>query len=771
MRIHISGIIQGVGFRPFVYGLARRLNLKGWVRNTSAGVDIEVDGDSESLQAFVRALREEAPPLAMIDELAAEEIPADGYSDFEIVRSDAQPGAFQPISPDVSICEDCRRELFDPNDRRYRYPFINCTSCGPRFTIIRDIPYDRAFTTMAPFEMCPDCAAEYQDPLDRRFHAQPVACPACGPQVWLEVDGERVEARTGALKGARSRLAQGEILAIKGLGGFHLACDATNREAVRRLRERKLRVDKAFALMMPNLGVVAEHCHLTDGERDLLAGRERPILILDRRPRSNVAAEVAPGQETLGVMLAYTPLHELLLEPAPGYPEALVMTSGNLSEEPIATGNDEARSRLGGVADAFLMHDRDIHIRCDDSVARSVQGRIYLLRRARGFAPYPLRLPRKLPSVFAVGPELKNTFCLTQERYAFLSHHIGDMHNYETLRAFEDAVGHYERLFRAEPEAIACDLHPDYLSTRFGLERSRLDDLPCIGVQHHHAHIAACMADNGLDGAQPVIGVALDGTGYGEDGTIWGGEFLVADYLGYQRACHLATMAMPGGEAAVREPWRLALAYLAEAGVRWDPDLPPVQSCSENERMIMRQMLEREINAPRTSSVGRLFDAVSALCGVRSEVNYEAQAAIELEALADRAERGAYVFEVNGGNIQTAALIRAIVSDLRSGVAVPVISARFHNGLAEVILRVCARIRAEQGLGSVALSGGVWQNMLLLERTVGGLREAGFRVHQHHKIPANDGGVSLGQAMIAGMRLLANKAGPMAAMSLGRGEE
>lgn len=759
MRIHISGIIQGVGFRPFVYGLARRFDLKGWVRNTSGGVDIEVDGDPQALQAFVTALWEEAPPLAMIDELTAEEMPPDEHSDFVIVHSEAQAGAFQPISPDVSICGDCRRELFDPEDRRYRYPFINCTNCGPRFTIIEDIPYDRPFTTMAPFEMCGECAREYEDPMDRRFHAQPVACPACGPQIWLEEGGGRVGEREDALQAARDRLAQGEILAIKGLGGFHLACDATNRNAVKELRKRKLRVDKAFALMMGDMETVARHCHLSEEQRTRLAGRERPIVILERLAESNIAPEVAPGQDTLGIMLPYTPLHELLFEQEAGYPDALVMTSGNLSDEPIATQNDEARSRLGTLADAYLMHDRDIHVRCDDSVVRSFEGLVYPLRRARGFAPYPIRLPSELPSIFAAGPELKNTFCLTKERYGFVSHHIGDMENYETLRALEDAVAHYERLFRVEPEAIAYDLHPDYLSTRFALERSRAEALTCIGVQHHHAHIAACMADNGLDGARPVIGVAMDGTGYGDDGVIWGGEFLVADYQGYHRAGHLAAIGMPGGEVAVREPWRMALAYLAEAGIGWESDLPPVQSCADDARRVIQRMLEEGINTPRTTSAGRLFDAVSAICGVRQVVNYEAQAAIELEAIADHGERGAYAFELDGERVQATAAIRAIVSDLRLGVPVPVISARFHNGLAEVILRVCARIREQQGIQSVALSGGVWQNMLLLERTVEKLRGVGFNVYLHQQVPSNDGGVSLGQAMIAGMWLTSNAGG------------
>jgi hydrogenase maturation protein HypF len=753
MRIHVRGIIQGVGFRPFVYGLAMRLELTGWVRNTSAGVDIEVDGPPEALRAFLRGLQAEAPPLAMIDEVTSEHISSNGYKDFRIMHSEAVQGAFQPISPDVGLCEDCRRELFDPQDRRYRYPFINCTNCGPRFTIIRDIPYDRPKTTMAPFEMCPECAAEYQDPLDRRFHAQPVACPECGPHVWLEAGGRREADREAALQAARARLARGEIVAIKGLGGFHLACDATNPRAVSRLRERKLRVDKAFALMMPNLATVARHCRLSDVERDLLSRRERPILILERRPESDIAERVAPGQNTLGVMLPYTPLHELLLEQEDGFPEALVMTSGNLSEEPIASTNEGARQRLDKLADAFLMHDRQIEIRCDDSVARAFDGGLYPLRRSRGYAPFPIHLPQELPAVLAAGPELKNTFCLTKERYAFVSHHIGDMENYETLMAFEAGVDHFERLFRVEPQAIAYDLHPDYLSTRYALRRAAADGLPCVGVQHHHAHVAACMADNGLDGARPVIGVSMDGTGYGDDGTIWGGEFLVADYLGYVRPYHLATVGMPGGEAAVREPWRLALAHLAKAGVEWNDDLPPARAADERARKVVQAMLEQGINVPLTSSMGRLFDAVAALCGVRQRVNYEAQAAIELEALVDPSETRAYQFGIEGAEIETAPLVQEIVSDLRAGEKVPAVSARFHNGVAAMILSVCERIRAQFGLESVVLSGGVWQNMALLGKVVRLLREAKFHVYIHRQVPANDGGISLGQAVVAGYRL------------------
>lgn len=777
-RIHITGIVQGVGFRPFVYGLATRLGLTGWVRNTSAGVVIEVDGKRDVLDAFVRALRDEAPPLARIDELTASFAPANGFRSFEIIHSEAIPEAFQPISPDVAICDDCRRELFDPRDRRYRYPFINCTNCGPRFTIIKDIPYDRSQTTMAPFEMCPDCAAEYADPLDRRFHAQPVACPACGPHVWLEeARNTQYTTRDDAIREARRLLSEGKILAIKGLGGFHLACDATNREAVLELRRRKLRVDKPFALMMPDLETVERHCFVSEAERALLLSPARPIVLLLRRPESGIVREVAPGQNTLGVMLPYTPLHHLLfsdpnLQPSTSNLQPLVMTSGNLSEEPIATDNDEARRRLSSLTDAFLMHDRDIYIRCDDSVVRvfvlaedrqsstanrqsSIVNRqsVYPLRRSRGYAPFPVKLPWEVPPLLAVGPELKNTFCITNQNYAFLSQHIGDMENYETLQSFEQSIEHFEKLFRVKPEAIACDLHPNYLSTRYALQRAQLSNLPTFDIQHHHAHIAACMAEHGLDGSHPVIGLAFDGTGYGEDGAIWGGEMLIADYRGYRRAARLAYFPLPGGDAAIKKPARTALALLWALGIEWDERLAPVAEFCAADRTILRTQLERKINAPLTSSMGRLFDAAAALAGVRQAVNYEAQAAMEFEALADVAEEGAYPFEVDQAVIGVRGAVEALIADVLADVPVPVISARFHNGLAEILRVVVTSLRDETDIREVALSGGVWQNITLLRRTLSLLPAQGFTVYIHRQVPTNDGGLSLGQAIIAAKQL------------------
>ena len=752
VRIHISGVVQGVGFRPFVYGQALDHDLSGWVRNTSAGVDIQVEGESAQVEAFLTTLQEEPPPLASIHSYENADCPLEGFKTFEILASEAREGDFIPISPDVSLCDDCRKELFDPDDRRYRYPFINCTNCGPRFTIITDIPYDRPFTTMEDFEMCVDCNAEYHDPLDRRFHAQPVACPACGPQVWIEVSGEKVAEREGAVNMARQLLQEGKIVAIKGLGGFHLACDATNATAVQTLRQRKLRVDKPFAIMVHSLEAARVQAKLTEDEESLLVRRERPIVLTDRRASSSIDPMVAPGQNRLGLMLPYTPIHELLLVREDGYPEALVMTSGNISEEPIAIDNQEALDRLDPLADAFLLHDRDIRTRCDDSVVTSFEQDIYPLRRSRGYAPYPVELPWEGKSILAGGPELKNTFCLTRGTNAFISHHIGDLENYETLASFEDGVAHFERLFRIQPELLVYDLHPNYLSTRYIRDRAERESLPAIGIQHHHAHIAACMAENGLPLESQVIGLSFDGTGYGEDGAIWGGEVLVGGYAEVERVAHLRYVPLPGGDAAIRAPWRTALAWLWQAEVEWNENLPPVAGSSDEQRQILLGQLEQGLNAPPTSSMGRLFDAFAALIGVRQQVNYEAQAAMELEALVDKSEKGAYPISIDGELIDPAKMFRAVVTDEQAGTPVGVMAARFHNTIAMIAVDVCDRLRVEHGLVDVVLSGGVWQNMVLLEKSVTMLREKGYTVWVHRRVPANDGGISLGQAAVVGVR-------------------
>ena len=756
VNIHVNGVVQGVGFRPFVYGLAQRLDLAGWVRNTSAGVDIELDGTREILELFIKALDDEAPPLAYIDDVSVTWKASSGFSKFEIIHSEAVKDAFQPISPDVCTCPDCLRELFDPSDRRYRYPFINCTNCGPRFTIIKDIPYDRPKTTMAPFEMCDACASEYADPLDRRFHAQPVACPACGPKVWLEgkIDEEIINYNgEDAIKMTQDLLGRGKILAIKGLGGFHLACDANNEQAVTELRRRKLRVDKPFALMMPDIKTIDKYCLLSDKDRDLLQSYSRPIVLLERKPEATIALEAAPRQNSLGVMLPYTPLHYLLFDTDKF--EALVMTSGNVSEEPIVTDNKDARTRLGSLADAFLLHDRDIYIRCDDSVMRVFEDEILPLRRSRGYAPFPVHLNFETPALLACGAELKNTFCLTRNNYAFLSHHIGDLENYETLESFESGIAHFEQLFRVDIKAMAHDLHPDYLATRYALKRAESDGLSAFAVQHHHAHIVACMVENKLPGDRPVIGVAFDGTGYGEDGTIWGGEFLISDFNSFQRISHLKPILLPGGDLAVREPWRMALAWLEQAGEKWTDDLPPVRPLLDEPALsgIFRQQLKTGLNSPSTSSMGRLFDAVSALAGTKLHVNYEAQAAIEFEAVVDPFEMGKYEFEIESENINPAPLIRSIVHDLRNSLPVSRIAARFHNGVSEMTLQVCRSIRKQSGISEVALSGGVWQNLTLLKATLLCLRAEGFQVYIHKLVPPNDGGVALGQAVVAATRL------------------
>ena len=756
VKIHVNGVVQGVGFRPFVYGLAQKMNLAGWVRNTSAGVDIELDGTQDILESFIRALKNDAPPLAIIDDIRVDWKASNGFTKFEIIHSEEVADAFQPISPDVCTCKDCLRELFDPSDRRYRYPFINCTNCGPRFTIIKDIPYDRPNTTMAPFKMCMACGLEYADPLDRRFHAQPVACPDCGPKIWLEYNRQEnnvnLEGESAVVE-TQNLLGLGKIIAIKGLGGFHLACDANNRQAVAELRHRKLRVDKPFALMLPNLETINKYCFLNDKARELLESHPRPIVLLERKPEATIALEAAPGQNTFGVMLPYTPLHYLLFDTDQF--EALVMTSGNVSEEPIVTDNDDARTRLNSMADAFLMHDRDIHIRCDDSVVRVFEDEIVPIRRSRGYAPFPIHLNFEPPALLACGAELKNTFCITRNNYAFLSQHIGDLENYETLDSFVNGISHFEQLFRVGIKALAHDLHPDYLATRYALKRAFLDDIPSFAVQHHHAHVVACMVENKLPGDRSVIGVVFDGTGFGDDGTIWGGEFLISEFRSFQRATHLKPIILPGGDLAVREPWRLALAWLDQAGQPWNENLPPVHTLMGDPVLnsVFRQQLKTGLNSPRTSSMGRLFDAVSALTGTKLHVNYEAQAAIEFENLVDPSELSKYDFDIASENIDPAPLIRSIVEDLKNCIPVSKIAARFHNGVAYMTLQICQNIRNQTGIADVVLSGGVWQNLTLLKATLAYLRADGFQVYFHKLVPTNDGGVALGQAVVAATRL------------------
>jgi hydrogenase maturation protein HypF len=743
--VRVEGVVQGVGFRPFVHALASQLRLGGIVGNDMNGVFAEVEGPPAVVSEFLDRLRREAPPLARIERISTEPRFPDGSSVFTIAPSEAAGSRRTLISSDSATCSDCLRELADPADRRYRYPFINCTNCGPRFTIIRDVPYDRQLTTMAGFAMCARCAAEYHDPANRRFHAQPVCCPACGPRLRLAVRGGQTLPGEPLAAAARLLL-RGAVLAVKGLGGYHLAADAASEQAVAALRSRKHREDKPFAVMASGLAAARCLCEVSELAAMLLASQRRPIVLMPRREGARIAGAVAPANRDLGVMLPYTPLHHLLLGEVPG---PLVLTSGNVSDEPIAFDDDDALSRLGGIADAFLTHDRPIHIRTDDSVVRVLFGdRAMAVRRSRGYVPEPVTVPGGFPRpVLACGAELKNTFCLAKGRHAFVSHHIGDLENAETLRSFTEGIGHFRRLFDIEPEVIAYDLHPDYLSTKYAMSQ---DGAELRGVQHHHAHIASCLADNGQHG--PVIGVAFDGTGYGTDGTLWGGEFLIADLARFRRAGHLVPVPLPGGAAAIRQPWRMAAAYLDAA---YGGILPGGLDVARRNARRWNQVLtlaRAGVSAPLTSSAGRLFDAAAALLGVRDEITYEGQAAIELEQLASSGEQHGYRARIDPGDpfqIRGSDLIAAAAEDLACGTSAPVIAARFHESVAALIEDGCVRASELSGLQTVAVSGGVFQNMVLLTSAVRRLTRRGFRVLLHSQVPCNDGGISLGQAAVA----------------------
>jgi hydrogenase maturation protein HypF len=762
--VRVEGVVQGVGFRPFVYTLATGLGLTGLVGNDLDGVFVEVEGPLAAVSEFLLLLERDAPPLARIERVTTRAITPRRSASFAIAASEAAapPGPDGAagrrrtlVSADTATCADCLRELIDPADRRFGYPFINCTNCGPRFTIVRDVPYDRPLTTMAAFAMCEQCAAEYHDPADRRFHAQPTCCPACGPRLALldpagnALDGE-------PLTRAAELLRQGRVLAVKGLGGYHLAADATCEEAVALLRARKHREDKPFAVMAADLTAARRLAEVDTAAAGLLTSPARPIVLLPRRAEADLAAATAPGNRQLGIMLPYTPLHHLLLAAAAQDRQAgqaasrpMVLTSGNVSDEPIVYRDEEALARLGGIADAFVVHDRAIHIRTDDSVARAFRGRPMLLRRSRGYVPEPVVVASGFPRhVLACGAELKNTFCLARDRYVFVSHHIGDLENAETLRSFTEGIEHFRRLFDVDPQVVAHDLHPEYLSTKYAVELAETSPVRLEGVQHHHAHIASCLADNGADG--PVIGVAFDGTGFGTDDTIWGGEFLAADLTGFERGGHLAPVPMPGGAAAIRQPWRMAAAYLGASAEHLD-----VARRHQASWPAILAMARRGVNSPPTSSAGRLFDAAAAILGVRDAINYEGQAAVELEQLADPAETGAYPAALEAGHpfqARGSDLLHGVIDDLTSGVPAPVIAARFHHGVAALIEAGCLAMRDRYGLDAVALSGGVFQNLLLLHATVGRLEARGFRVLVHSRVPCNDGGISLGQAVVAAAR-------------------
>lgn len=762
----MRGVVQGVGFRPFVYRLAQEEGLGGFIGNDTDGVTIEIEGTSERIESFLKRLRAEAPPLSRIDSVSSRSSPPKQEESFRIVASEVHGQVSTGIPADAATCADCLRELLDPADRRYRYPFLNCTNCGPRFTITRRIPYDRPQTSMAGFKMCAQCQAEYDDPGNRRFHAQPNACWDCGPRVWLaRADGAEISCPDPVAK-CIDRLMAGEIVAIKGIGGFHLCVDATNEAAVTRLRERKRRYGKPLAVMIRDLSAAHSFCEITAVEEKLLTTPARPIVLTRARGESGIAPSVAPGVPWLGIFLPYAPLQHLLFSDE--RVRALVMTSANLSEEPIAIDNDEARGRLADIADAFFLHDREILQRCDDSVAAVVDGAPQLIRRARGYVPLGIPLPSNLdtPPLLAVGGHLKNVFTLARGRFVYQSQHLGDLENVIGLDFFRESLAHLMHTFEIEPEYVVHDLHPGYLSTSWAKEWAAERHLPLIAVQHHHAHIAACMTEHGLEG--PAIGLALDGTGYGTDGKIWGGEVLIARLGGFERFAHLDYIPMPGGEAAIREPWRMAFGALHAAGFSAG-EAKQLTGASDQETRFLSRMIERGLNTPFTSSLGRLFDAVAAVLLNRREVDYEAQAAIELEGCAEREDddmgREEYALELHEGRepgspntIRMDRMWKALLTDLRCGEDVSRIAARFHSGVAEGFINAAANARIETGINCVALSGGCLHNRRLARLLRGRLEEEGFEVYRHKQVSPGDGGLSYGQAVVAAARLQKLKA-------------
>lgn len=762
LRLEIRGAVQGVGFRPFVYRLARELELRGWVVNDSRGVRLEVEGPGEAAERFLDRLPREVPPRAIVHEMESSWHEARGYCDFRIEASDDDGAKFAFVLPDIATCGECLAEVLDPGDRRHGYPFTNCTNCGPRYTIIRALPYDRPSTTMARFVMCPGCQGEYQDPLDRRFHAQPNACPECGPRLDLwDATGASQATGSEALRLAAEAVRRGRILALKGLGGFLLVVDAGSAAAVARLRQRKRRGEKPLALMVPGLQAARELCVTDAAAEELLASPEAPIVLLDRRPAAGITAGVAPGQRDLGLMLPYAPLHHLLLREVA---RPVVATSGNLSDEPIAIGNREALERLGAIADLFLVHDRPIARHVDDSVVRGIDGVPQILRRARGYAPLPITLPRDAATTLAVGAHLKNAVALAIGDQAFVSQHLGDMETPETRAAFTRVIRDFMALYEAVPEVIVHDLHPDYPSTRWARSaaegggdswRQALAGARLIGVQHHHAHLASCLAEHGASG--PALGVTWDGTGYGTDATIWGGEMLHGDASGFERVACLRPFALPGGEAAVREPRRVALSLLWQlAGERaLDRDeLAPVAAFADFERRVLKRMLARGVRTPVTTSAGRLFDAVASLLDLCQRISFEGQAAMALEAVADPGARDAYPLPLARGSgtprqLDWRPLVAAILEERRRGVAASVIAGRFHNALVEAMVAVAREV----GEPRVALTGGCFHNRLLTERAARRLRRAGFEVLLQRRVPPGDGGICLGQIAVAAARL------------------
>ena len=752
-KIIIHGIVQGVGFRPYIHKLVQKYHLAGWVCNSNQGVEMEIEGEENNINIFLENFKDNLPPLAIVENIKVKKLPWLGYANFKIKESNnnhAHPIILMP--PDVSVCEDCLRELDNPADRRYHYPFINCTNCGPRFTIIEDMPYDRGKTTMKNFPMCPACNAEYKDINNRRYHAQPNACPVCGPEVYL-YEGSKKIVTKDPIGEAQTRLIKGQIGAIKGLGGFHLACDASNYSAVLRLREVKQRDEKPFAVMVENRDRLQTFCHLSEYARKYLESKEKPIVILKKKKDNYLSPEIAPGNDCIGVMLPYTPLHFLLLQKSN---LVLVMTSANFSDEPIMIQDEEALKNLSHQVDFLLIHNRAIHNRCDDSVLKVSYNRPIFIRRSRGYAPFPIVLPKNSKQILAVGPEQKNTVCFTRDHYAFPSQHLGDLKNKDSFEAYQEAVKRLSRVFQFNPEMIACDLHPDYLSTSYAEQVAQKTGLPLLRIQHHHAHIASCMAENQL--TEKVIGIAFDGTGLGEDNHIWGGEFLVANLRDYRRVGHLKYQTMPGGEQAIRQPWRMAYSYLysilGEKIVHSNLEL--IKRRTSKELYLLNQMMDKRINSPFTSSCGRLFDAIAALINLRDEVNFEGQAAVELEAMCQSKYRDHYSYSIEEETatwiVNTEAMFFQIIHEMERHENMEKIATKFHNTIADLTLSMCVKMRNKYNINLVVLSGGVFQNSFLLNRTIGELKEENFKIYIHQKMPPNDACISLGQAVIANAR-------------------
>ncbi len=775
--ITIRGVVQGVGFRPFIYNLARELGIRGFVSNTSSGVIIHAEGPE--LEGFLHRIRHDAPPLARIDQVDVSPADPSGFADFSIRDSD-DDGSFTLLSPDISTCSDCLRELRSPDDRRFGYPFINCTNCGPRYSITRAVPYDRQNTTMSLFTLCKECAEEYHDPGNRRFHAQPNACPDCGPRVsLLDAEGVPIDS-ADPMQEARQLLSDGKILAVKGLGGFQIACDALNDSTVEMLRQRKRKSNKPFAVMTPEVALIKECCEVSPDEEALLVSAQRPIVLLRKRSAEILSGAVAPGNASIGFMLPYTPLHYLLFtgdenQASRWSLRALVMTSGNLSEEPIVRTNEEAVEKLSRIVDAFLVHDREIFMRVDDSVLRTMyrplpaaQGAVAVtsfVRRSRGYAPEAIPLLEDGPVVLGCGADVKNTFALTRGRYAILSQHIGDMENYETLQFFEETFRNLSAVYRAVPQLVISDLHPGYLSVSWAREYARAQGLPVLGIQHHYAHIGSVIAEHGLTGN--IVGVAFDGTGYGPDGALWGGEFLIANSRGFRRAGHLKYVPMPGGEAAIREPWRMAVSFLADAFGTDDflHDISPtglVDRCGGGRIEDVLKVSGRRAFSPLSSGAGRLFDAVSAIVGLCTNSTFEGEASMALESIVAGGISDAYPADIHFGDgveVDFSFALRSMVTDLRNGVDRQVIAARFHNAVAEAVVRVVHNLAFVNNITMVALSGGVFQNRYLTEKVVGSLQEEGLSVYLNEQVPCNDAGIALGQAYLGREMMKAGLAG------------